>query len=305
MDILVISDNVTERSVIQQALENTNHKITFVKNSGEAASLTKYNHFRFIIADRSEQDEGIGHFVQKIRDNSQQERNAYTLLLVTRNPNEELVSDLASESDDYLYRPIDPQELKARVSVGARIISMSDTLAEAHDQLENLAMYDPLTGLMNRQAFYKVAQGELERARRTSEGVSIIALDIDNFKTINEEHGQSVGDEVIKIVAQIIRDKSRPYDCIGRWAGDQFALTLPGVVSADAVKIVKRIIASVRSSEIRLPSGIGLNVKLNTGIATAQNINAYVEIDTFIQSAVLAMTNNPQDGEDEINIEII
>jgi len=182
---------------------------------------------------------------------------------------------------------------------------MGDTLAQAHDQLENLAMYDPLTGLMNRQAFYKVAQGEIERARRTSEGVSIISLDIENFKNINEEHGHSVGDEVLKIVAQIIREKSRPYDCIGRWGGDQFTLTLPGIVSTDAEKIVIRILAGVKSSEIRLTNGATLEVKLNAGIASTQTINAYAEIDSFIESAVQAMNNSIQNDEDGINVIII
>jgi diguanylate cyclase (GGDEF)-like protein len=203
-------------------------------------------------------------------------------------------------ADDYLNKPVAPQELKARVSVGTRILSMGDTLMQARDQLDNLAMYDNLTGLMNRQAFYQVAQGELERARRVSQGVSVIALDVDNFKAINTEHGHGVGDNVLQIVARIIREKCRPYDCLGRWAGDQFTIVLPGIVSSDAEKITKRILSGVQASEVSLTSGPALEIKLSAGIASTQTINAYAEIDTFIQNAVLAMNNSKQSKDEEI-----
>jgi diguanylate cyclase (GGDEF)-like protein len=223
-------------------------------------------------------------------------------LLINKGQNGELISSLGIGADDYLNKPVAPQELKSRVSVGARILSMGDTLLQAHGQLENLAMYDNLTGLMNRQAFYRIAQGELERARRASEGVSVIALDIDNFKAINARFGHAVGDNVLQIVARIIREKCRPYDCIGRWAGDQFTIVLPGVVGADAEKVTKRILSGVHASEISLTSGPALEVKVSAGIASSQNINAYAEVDAFIQSAVAAMNNARQNKNDELSL---
>lgn len=182
---------------------------------------------------------------------------------------------------------------------------MGDTLIQARNQLDHMAMYDNLTGLMNRQAFYKVAQGEVERARRTSEGVSVIALDVDNFRTINTEHGHSVGDNVLQVVAQIIREKCRPYDCIGRWAGDQFTIALPGIVSTDAEKIAKRILAGVQASEISITDGAPVEIKLSAGIASSQSLNAYAEIDTFIQSAVLAMSSSKQNADEEVSVVFI
>ena len=72
-----------------------------------------------------------------------------------------------------------------------------------------------------------------------------IALDIDKFKSLNAEHGVEMGDEVLRNVAQTIREKSRPYDCIGRWTGDEFVIALPGVIGADAEKIADRIIKGI------------------------------------------------------------
>ena len=300
MDILVISNDLMERSIIQQVLEHSDHKITFVENIKDAWKLITENKFRFVIADASTQEQGIHQLIQHVRSNPSLFGHTYILLLLNKGQNGTLVASLGVGADDYLNKPVAPQELKARVSVGARILSMGDTLMQARDQLDNLAMYDNLTGLMNRPAFYQVAQGELERARRASHGVSVIALDVDNFKAINTEHGHAVGDNVLQIVARIIREKCRPYDCLGRWAGDQFTIVLPGIVSSDAEKITKRILSGVQASEVSLASGPALEIKLSAGIASTQTINAYAEIDTFIQNAVLAMNNSKQSKDEEI-----
>lgn len=302
MDILVINDDLMERSVIQQVLGHSQHKVTFVPSVREAWKLIIEDGFRFVIVDAAIEEQSIHQFIQHVRSNPNLPGHTYILILINKGQTGKLVSSLGIGADDYLNKPVSPQELKSRVSVGVRILSMGDTLSHAREQLDNLAMYDKLTGLMNRPAFYKVAQGELERARRASEGVSVIAFDVDSFKAINAEHGHAVGDSVLQIVAQIIREKCRPYDCIGRWAGDQFTIVLPGIVSTDAEKIVKRILAGIQSSEISLKDGPPLEIRLSAGIASAQTVNAYAEIDTFIQNAVLAMNNAKQNKYEKFNV---
>ena len=193
MDILLINHDLMERSVIQQVLEHSDHKVTFVDSPKRPGSSSPRMGIRFVIVDASRQEQSVHQFIQHVRSNQNLFGHTYILLLLNKGQNGNLISNLGVGADDYLNKPVAPQELKARVSVGVRILSMGDTLLQARDQLENLAMYDNLTGLMNRQAFYKVAQGELERARRASEGVSVIALDVDNFKAINAEHGHAVG----------------------------------------------------------------------------------------------------------------
>ena len=294
-----------ERSVIQQVLEHSGHKVTYVETAQEAWKFIAENGIRFVIADAADQEQNVHQLIQHVRSNQNLFGHTYILLLINRGQNGTLVASLGVGADDYLNKPVAPQELKARVSVGTRILSMGDTLLEARDQLDNLAMYDNLTGLLNRQAFYKIAQGELERARRASEGVSIIALDVDNFRAINVKYDHSVGDNVLQIVAQVIREKSRPYDCIGRWDGDQFTIILPGIVSTDAEKIAKRILTGVQSSEISLTDGPPLEVKLSVGIASTQTINAYAEIDTFIQNAVVAMGSSKKNESEDITVAFV
>ena len=305
MDILLINNDLMERSVIQQVLEHSDHKVTCIETVEEAWGIIAESRIRFVIADAANQEQNIHQLIQRIRSNQNLFGHTYILLLLNRGQNGNLVASLGVGADDYLNKPVSPQELKARVSVGVRILSMGDTLAQARDQLDSLAMYDNLTGLLNRQAFYKVAQGELERARRASEGISIITMDVDNFKAIGANYDHTVANNVLQIIAQVIREKSRPYDCIGRWDSDQFTIALPGVVSTDAEKVAKRILAGVQSSQISLTDGKSLEVRLSVGVASSQTINAYAEIDTFIQSAVLAMSSSKNNKDEEITVAFV
>ncbi len=305
MDILVVNSDIMDRSVIQQVLEHSDHKVTFTESPGEAWKMIADGLFRFVIADATGQGQGIHHLIQQARSKPELVGHVYILILITKGQNGNLVSSLGVGADDYLNKPIIPQELKARVSVGSRILSMSETLSQARDLADTQPMYDELTGLLNRPAFYRVAQGELERARRTSGEFCVIALDIDNFKTHNDKHGNTIGDEILQIIANITREKSRPYDCIGRWDGDLFALAFPGIGSADAEKIAKRILTGVQSSNISLPDGTALEIRLSVGVSVSQNINAYAEIDSFIQSAEQAINNSKQNPEEKISLVII
>lgn len=302
MDILVIDDDLTECSIIQQVLEHQDHKVTFAPSAREAWRLISETGFRFVIADASREEGSVRQLIQHVRREPNPPGHTYFLLLTHKGQSGNLISSPDVGVDDFLNKPVFPQELKSRVSLGVRILSIGDTLQQARDQLENLAMYDTLTGLMNRRAFYKGAEGELERARRASGGLSVIALDVDDFKAINAGHGHVVGDNVLRIVARIIREKSRPYDCIGRWGGDQFTIVLPGVVGTDAEKITRRILSGVRASEISLANGQALEIKLSAGIASSQTINAYTEIEPFIQNAVVALNTARQNKDEEFSL---
>jgi diguanylate cyclase (GGDEF)-like protein len=300
MDILVVNAEMLAQSVIQQVFKNSKHKVTYQQSFQDAWQLVVENGFRMIIADASTSQPAVQHFIKQVHENREKLGKIYVLLLTNKGQNGNLIENLGTGADDYLSAPLIPHELKARVTVGERILSMGAELVRSREQMENLAMYDSLTGLMNRQAFYKVAEGELERARRIAQGMTVIAIDINNFKTINQQHGHAIGDEVLQIVAQIIREKCRPYDCIGRWENDKFMIALPAVIGTDAEKIVSRIVAGVQSANVSLMDGSTLDLRLSAGIATAMNINAYVEVDAFLHGAVQAMLNSKQKGEEQV-----
>ena len=108
-----------------------------------------------------------------------------------------------------------------------------------------------------------------------------------------------MGDEVLKIVAQIIREKCRPYDCIGRWTGDEFVIALSGVIGADAEKIAERIIKTIDAADITYKNDTA-KVGMSAGIVSASRISASAEAEPLIDQARQAMARAKEAGGDQV-----
>jgi diguanylate cyclase (GGDEF)-like protein len=290
MKVLILERGAKELSTIERTLERSGHESILCEEMDQAWQLLERGESRFVIADGDAQEFQKAKLIQRVR--SAKMRSVYFLILTAGDP------DIA-DADDTLHKPLSGNELSARIMIGQRFLSLGDNLSQAHDQLENMAIYDTLTGMMNRSAFFRTAQGELERARRTSAPLSIIAIDIDSFKSLNEQHGVEMGDEVLKIVSQTIREKSRPYDCIGRWTGDEFVIVLPGVIGADAEKVADRIITGIQSVDISYQDD-KVNVGVSAGIVSASNISASTESEPLIHQARQAMARAKESGGNQV-----
>src|ERR1700712_13828 len=118
---------------------------------------------------------------------------------------------------------------------------MADKLDAAHDHLETLALTDPLTGLLNHRAFNERLEQELRRAERSRGQLSVVALDVDNFREVNDRFGHGVGDVGLRQLAGILKQHLRPGDICGRVGGDEFCLGLVGAGSEEAENVVERL----------------------------------------------------------------
>jgi diguanylate cyclase (GGDEF)-like protein len=161
-------------------------------------------------------------------------------------------------------------------------------------------MNDTLTQVLNQKAFLGLSTGELERARRAQSPLSLIALDVDHFKSINEKYGKDIGDDVLRLIAQGIREKSRPYDGVGRYESDMFLLILPGVIGHDAEKVADRIIKGIKNTDITLMDGTALNISVSAGIASSATITASTEVETLIRKAGEAVLQAKREGGNQV-----
>jgi len=294
MKILVLNKNLVERTVIQQVVQQNSHEIVSAENSETAMQLLREGDIRFIIADRVATDIDEKQFIKRVRD-AKPPFYIYILLL-TPKVQETDITTPRTGADDFLHKPITPIELKSRVHIGERILNLGDSLALAKDTLERVAMYDTLTGVLNQKAFLAFSRGELERARRAQSPFSLVALDIDNFKAINDKYGQNIGNDVLNVIAKAIREKSRPYDGVGRYEDDLFIITLPGVIGQDAEKIAERILKGILNTNISLLNGTELNVSVSAGVISSIRITAATEIDILIQHAKEAVAHAKREG---------
>lgn len=141
---------------------------------------------------------------------------------------------------------------------------MAAELDRAHEHLEMLALTDPLTGLLNHRAFKERLEQELRRAEREGYPVSLVALDVDNFKEVNDRYGHAAGDAALKVLARTLRSQLRPSDICGRVGGDEFCLAIVGSDSEEAEEIVDRMRKQVMDADIGLA---GQHVTISAGIA--------------------------------------
>lgn len=157
-------------------------------------------------------------------------------------------------------------------------------------------MFDTLTSTLNQQAFIRFSSAELERARRGQTPLSLIALDIDEFKSINDKYGENIGNDVLNLIAQSIREKSRPYDGVGRYKDDTFLIILPGVIGQDAEKVAERIIKGILNTNITLLDGREIKVGLSAGVVSTVRITVSTEIEALIEHAMEAVANAKREG---------
>jgi diguanylate cyclase (GGDEF)-like protein len=294
MKILVIDRDMMERTLIQQVLQQNGHEIVSADNSEIAMQLLQQGDVRFVIADRVTTDIDEKQFIKRVRE-ANPPYYIYILLL-TPKVEETDVATPPTGSDDYLHKPIVPIELKSRLQLGKRILNLGDTLLEAKDTLERVAMYDTLTGTLNQKAFLAYSRGELERARRGQSPFSLIALDIDNFQAINHKYGENIGNDILNVIASGIREKSRPYDGVGRFETDMFILTLPGVIGQDAEKIAERILKGILNTNIALLDGSEVKVGLSAGVVCSTRITASTEVEALIEHAKEAVSHAKREG---------
>ena len=294
MKILVLSKDVTERNVIHQVIQQDGHEIIPAENSDTAMQLLQQGDIRFVIADRVTTDMEEKQFIRLIRE-AKPPYYIYILLL-TPKVEEADITMPRSGADDFLHKPVIPVELKSRVQVGERILGLGDHLAQARDTLERVAMFDTLTSTLNHKAFLNFSRGELERARRGQMPLSLIALDIDNFKSLNDKYGENIGNDILAVIAQAIREKSRPYDGVGRYEADMFLIILPGVIGQDAEKIAERIIKGILNTNITLLDGRELKVGVSAGIVSTMRISVSTDIDVLIQNAAEAVAHAKREG---------
>ena len=265
MKILVADDDVLSRRLLEKTLERVGYEVTRVGNGREAVeSLSKPDAPRLALLDwmMPELDgPGVCREIRKRRDQSY----VYMILLTSRESKEDIVAGLESGADDYLVKPFNTEELKARLRTGERILHLEDRLVEAREEMRFKATHDHLTNLWNRGVIVDLLSRELTRSKREDGCTAIVLGDVDHFKDINDAHGHLVGDQVLQEVARRLLFSVRSYDFVGRYGGEEFLVVLNNC-RADAVFTrAEEIRKTVCTRPIQTDAGI-LGITMSLGV---------------------------------------
>jgi two-component system cell cycle response regulator len=175
---------------------------------------------------------------------------------------ENKVEGLEAGADDYITKPIDFPELKARVNSMLRIKRLQEEveerereLMEANERLRHMSQTDGLTGLENRRHIETRLEEMFEHAKRLSEPFSCVMVDLDKFKSVNDEYGHQAGDAVLRQLARILKNEVREIDHAGRYGGEEFILLLTGTVLDAAVTFAERVRRAIEAHTFTYDGG--------------------------------------------------
>jgi diguanylate cyclase (GGDEF)-like protein len=269
MKILIADDEAMSRRLLQKTMERAGYQVTAVENGRIAVDeLCKPDGPKLALLDwmMPELDgPGVCREVRKRKEHSY----VYMVLLTSKEKKEDIVAGLKSGADEYLTKPFDAEELKARLRTGMRILDLEDRLVEAREEMRFQATHDALTSLWNRGMIMELLGRELARTKREGKSAAILLGDLDHFKQVNDTYGHLAGDEVLKETARRLLSSVRSYDFVGRWGGEEFLVVLNNCDPAFSLVRAEEIRKKIARNPVQT-SGASIPVTMSLGLVVSQ-----------------------------------
>jgi diguanylate cyclase (GGDEF)-like protein len=242
----------------------------------------------------------------------------YLILLSARSRTEDIVAGLGAGADDYVTKPVDFLELRARLQVGFRMVKLQRELSQRASELEKslaevqelqavaeesrkrehfLAFHDSLTCLPNRQLFFDRLHQAVSQANRTGQLVAVLLVDLDGFKIVNDGIGHSGGDQVLQTTGQRLQACLRDSDTVARLGGDEFAILACGLTKvSDVVAIAEKVL--LRLSEVFVVENQQCQIGASIGISLYPSDGH--DVETLVRRADLAMYRAKRLGKNRL-----
>ncbi len=224
----------------------------------------------------------------------------YIILLTAKDQKRDVIEGIESGADDYLVKPFDAHELRARLRAGKRILDLQQELISAREVLRVQATHDPLTELWNHAAVFDILRNELERSQRQGAPLAAVMLDLDHFKRVNDTYGHMAGDLVLSEVARRLRGAVRPYDSIGRYGGEEFLVVVPGCDATAVQRQAERLRACVAAELFDL-GGTRIRLTLSVGVATSEQTKTH-DWDSLLRAADAALYRAKRNGRNRVEL---
>ncbi len=265
--ILIADDEPVFRRMLQSFLLKWGYEVLVAKDGTEALRILDRNDAPSLaILDWMMPGIEGPQVCQRVRGRSERPY-VYILLLTGRNQREDILEGLQSGADDYLTKPFDADELRARLRIGQRILDLQKSQIVTREELVFRATHDGLTGIVNRDAALDALYREHARQLREGSSFGVILADLDHFKHVNDKHGHLCGDAVLKEAARRMVGCTRPYDTVGRYGGEEFLVVVPSSGALGPFGLAERMRKALESQpfltdagEVRVTGSFGVAI---------------------------------------------
>ncbi len=188
--------------------------------------------------------------------------------------------------------------LPIAASVAVVLMRLIRSLDLARRQVHRLAVTDGLTGVCNRRHFMELAEAEFSKARRYGLVLSLLMVDADHFKSVNDQHGHDSGDRVLQALSRAASSSVRAVDVVARYGGEEFVVLLPLTAAADALQVAERMRASIEALQIGIEGGSSLRVTVSVGCATCEAADC--SLRTLLNQADKALYRAKASGRNQV-----
>lgn len=286
VNVLVIDRDKTVQDLLKEELELVGYKVWAISDVDKVLDLFKETPFGIILTDlKLPGVDGI-ELIRKFKELSS---NASVIAIVPYH-SVKLAIAAMSKGDiiDYVTKPFNIEEVKL---VLRRAVDRQYLVHQAGQKefYQELSILDGLTGVYNRRYLDEILRREVERAKRYNQPLSILMLDIDDFKKYNDTHGHQAGDEILKKLANFLIEAVRAADMVFRYGGEEFVVFLPQTLKQGAVEVAKRLINLERQS---------LAVTISMGVISYPEDGQ--DIDELLQRVDMALYQAKRLGKDRI-----
>jgi diguanylate cyclase (GGDEF)-like protein len=302
LKVLVADDDSLSRRMLKSTLERSGYEVMTVEDGSAAAeALCDPDGPRMALLDWMMPGLDGPAVVRMVRVRRGMQY-VHMILLTSRQAKEDVVAGLDAGADDYLTKPFNPQELRARLRTGERILQLEDTLVHAREEMRYRAMHDSLTGLLNRGVILELLQRELQRGRRAQQpaSISVLLADIDHFKQVNDTFGHAAGDAALRKVAKHLTESVRNYDAVSRYGGEEFLMVLPDCEAKSGCERAEHIrhaleLSPANFGEVKIP------LTMSVGVANSADWPG-LEAEVLIRKADEALYRAKADGRNRVVI---